>query len=99
VPDQQLPTGVYRHYSGKHYLVIGVARDDSYEGDERLLVIYSRLYNRDGVPLCARPLSEFCEVVDTDDGPIPRFTPMGYADSVDDDDNTEREEPVTRKAK
>jgi hypothetical protein len=89
-----LRAGVYRHYKGDHYLVIGVARDDGYEGDDRLLVVYSRLYPRDGVPLCARPIDEFCDSVVTDeDGPVARFTYLGYADKTDLDD------PVVKEAK
>lgn len=80
--DDGLRVGVYRHYLGDHYLVIGVARDASCEEDERLLVIYSRLYVRDGVPLNARPIEEFLSVVDGPDGRVPRFSWIGYADSA-----------------
>jgi hypothetical protein len=91
--EHPLPSGVYRHYSGDHYLVIGVARDAACDADERLLVIYTRLYSRDGVPLNARPLVEFCQMVETEAGPVQRFTPIGYADSAD------REVPVIQEAK
>jgi hypothetical protein len=88
-----LPLGVYRHYSGQHYYVMGVARDDRFDDDTELLVIYCRLYGREGVPLCARRLEEFTESVEGPDGPVPRFEYVGYADS------DEREDRVTKDAK
>ena len=95
MPEREpiLRAGVYRHYKGDHYLVIGVARDDSFEENERLLVIYSRLYRRRGVPLCVRSVDEFCGTVETENGLVPRFSYLGYAD------NAALEEPVTTEAK
>jgi hypothetical protein len=95
MPEQKpiLRAGVYRHYKGDHYLVIGVARDDAFEEDERLLVIYSRLYHRNGVPLCARPMDEFCGLVETENGSVLRFSYLGYADT------DALENPVTTEAK
>lgn len=90
--DRHLRPGVYEHYKGAHYLVIGVARDDSLANDERLLVVYSRLYRREGVPLCARPLEEFLSLVDTPHGRRERFRYVGFGDTDG------REIPVTKAA-
>lgn len=69
-----LPCGAYQHYKGDHYLVIGVARDDR---DDTPLVIYARLYERAGIPLTARPLSDFLASVSTPSGRVPRFRYVG----------------------
>jgi hypothetical protein len=69
-----LACGVYQHYKGDHYLVLGVARDDR---DDSMLVIYVRLYGRTGVPMTARPLDGFLATVDTPEGPAPRFRYVG----------------------
>jgi hypothetical protein len=74
--------GVYEHYKGEHYLVLGVARDHR---DETPLVVYARLYRRDGLPLTARPLDEFLGDVQVDGRTVPRFRPVGAADVASDD--------------
>ncbi len=55
-----LPCGVYRHYKGQHYLVLGVARHSE---TEEAFVVYVRLYARGGCPLWIRPLKFFTEKV------------------------------------
>jgi len=62
--------GRYRHYKGKYYQVIGVARHS--ETDE-LLVVYRPLYGEQG--LWVRPLAMFCESVSLDGRLVPRFEP------------------------
>ncbi|SDH44128.1 DUF1653 domain-containing protein [Pseudomonas panipatensis] len=63
-----LQTGLYRHYKGQQYRVVGVARHS--ESDEPL-VIYQALYGEFG--LWARPLSMFTEAVEVDGELVPRF--------------------------
>ena len=76
---EDIRCGVYQHYKGERYLVIGVARDDA---TEELLVIYSRLYHRDGVPLSARKLFEFLgDVSDESGNTVKRFRYVGVMDS------------------
>lgn len=53
-----LKIGLYRHYKGKHYEVIGVARH-SETGEE--LVVYRALYGERG--LWVRPLAMFAETL------------------------------------
>lgn len=67
---QGLPKpGRYRHYKGKEYAVIGVARHSE---SEEQLVVYRTLYaERD---LWVRPLSMFTEQVEVNGEWLPRFT-------------------------
>ncbi len=68
--------GVYRHYKGQHYLALGLARED--ETDE-VVVVYTRLYARAGLPMSTRRLSVWNETI-TIAGhtePVPRFRYVG----------------------
>ncbi|MGD9970586.1 MAG: DUF1653 domain-containing protein [Sulfuricurvum sp.] len=53
-----LKNGLYRHYKGKHYEVIGVAKN-SETGEE--VVVYRALYGERG--LWVRPLAMFEETL------------------------------------
>ena len=64
--------GVYRHYKGQHYLALMLARED--ETDE-LVVVYVRLYARDGMPASTRRLKVWNERIDG----TPRFEYVGSA--------------------
>lgn len=66
--------GVYRHYKGKHYLALGLAREDE---TEELVVVYTRLYERAGLPMSTRKLRVWNESVATESGPQTRFTYVG----------------------
>jgi hypothetical protein len=71
---EQLPLGTYRHYKGKEYEVIGVAKDSETLKD---LVIYRGLYTSEEFgenPLWARQLEMFLEKVEVDGKKIKRFT-------------------------
>ena len=68
--------GVYRHYKGEHYLALGLARAD--ETDE-IVVVYTRLYPRAGLPMSTRLLSIWNQTVTTPDGTsLARFTYIGH---------------------
>ncbi|MBX2869590.1 MAG: DUF1653 domain-containing protein [Acidiferrobacterales bacterium] len=60
--------GRYRHYKGKYYNVIGVARHSE---TEQLLVVYRPQYGERG--LWVRPLDMFTETVEVDGEIKPRF--------------------------
>jgi hypothetical protein len=60
--------GRYRHYKGRDYEVLGVARHS--ETDERL-VVYRPLYGERG--LWVRPAAMFVEAVQVDGREVPRF--------------------------
>jgi hypothetical protein len=63
-------TGVYRHYKGKEYRVIGVAKHSETLED---LVVYETLYVNDVSRLWVRPRSMFEESVMVDGERVPRF--------------------------
>lgn len=61
--------GIYKHYKGDFYAVLGVARDSTNGAVEgRLMVIYYSLVGKDR--LHVRDLGEFLSFVDG----VPRFT-------------------------
>ncbi len=64
--------GRYRHYKGKEYTVIGIARHSE---TEELLVVYRKEYDDHG--LWARPLAMFRETVDRNGLQVPRFEYLG----------------------
>lgn len=61
-------TGIYRHYKGKDYLVVGTAHH-SETGEA--LVVYRCLY--DDYSLWVRPLAMFSETIHVDGKEQPRF--------------------------
>lgn len=72
-PTERLPRpGRYRHFKGKEYEVLGVARHS--EGQEDM-VVYRPLYGDSG--LWVRPLSMFVEDVERDGARQPRFRFVG----------------------
>ncbi|GAA3910866.1 hypothetical protein GCM10022228_22480 [Halomonas cibimaris] len=60
--------GIYRHYKGALYEVLGGARHSE---TEEALVVYRALYGEYG--LWVRPLAMFNETVHKDGRPQPRF--------------------------
>ncbi len=64
--------GRYRHYKGKDYLVLGVARHSETEEE---LVVYRPDYGDRG--LWVRPLAMFVETVEKDGQQVPRFAYVG----------------------
>ncbi|MBT1064718.1 DUF1653 domain-containing protein [Bowmanella sp. Y26] len=67
-----LQPGLYRHYKGKDYEVIGVARHSE---DESLLVVYRPLYGER--ELWVRPLTMFDEMVEVQGKLVKRFAFIG----------------------
>lgn len=64
-----LKPGLYRHYKGKDYQVVGVA---THSETEESLVVYRTLYG--DFSLWVRPLDMFTGTVVVDGDPTPRFT-------------------------
>lgn len=64
----KLERGIYRHYKGKDYMVLGVA---THSETEEKLVVYRSLYGE--YRLTVRPLSMFMEEVEADGERMPRF--------------------------
>jgi len=69
---ENIKAGVYRHYKGPLYDVIGLARH-SETGEQ--LVVYRPQYGERG--LWVRPLTMFMENVDIDGRTVPRFEYTG----------------------
>lgn len=67
-----LKPGRYRHFKGKDYEVIGVAKDSE---SSREFVVYRALYGERG--LWIRPLEMFNEIVERDGRRMPRFEYVG----------------------
>lgn len=66
--------GIWRHFKGRDYLALGLARQD--ETDE-VVVVYVRLYQRDGLPMSTRKLSVWSETVEHEGRRVPRFRYVG----------------------
>ncbi len=69
-----VPAGRYRHYKGKEYTVIGVAKHSETEEE---LVVYRQEYGEYG--LWVRPKGMFLETVKVECKVIPRFQYLGTA--------------------
>ncbi|PWK92040.1 DUF1653 domain-containing protein [Fulvimonas soli] len=69
--------GIYRHYKGQRYRVLGTARHSETLEE---LVVYQALYGEHG--LWVRPAAMFAETVEMDGEPIPRFA-LEQAESPD----------------
>ena len=72
LPD--LPAGVWRHWKGNDYLVLGLGHDADVEG--RTVVVYVPLYDVPGPRLAVRTLEGFLEEASPG---VPRFTYVGPA--------------------
>jgi len=66
--NTSITPGRYRHYKGKEYLVLGVARHSESEEE---LVVYRQDYGDRG--LWVRPATMFVETVNVDGSARPRF--------------------------
>lgn len=76
--------GVYEHYKGRQYLALCLARED--ETDE-VVVVYTRLYARDGLPTSTRRLRVWNEEVKVEGRLVPRFAYRGHVGAASDDDD------------
>ena len=66
--------GIYKHFKGNRYQVIGVAKHSEGEPD---MVVYRPLYG--DRKLWVRPLSMFLESVEIDGQLVPRFELINQA--------------------
>ncbi|HJH81221.1 MAG TPA: DUF1653 domain-containing protein [Clostridiales bacterium] len=69
---ESIKPGRYRHFKGKEYEVLGVARHSETEDE---LVVYRALYGDFG--LWVRPVSMWDETVERDGKTFRRFTYIG----------------------
>jgi cyclomaltodextrinase / maltogenic alpha-amylase / neopullulanase len=76
----QLPCGVYEHYKGKKYLVLGVA---SHTESGEIVAVYVPLYEHSApAAMAVRPLAMFLEQVVVDGVARPRFRYLGTNQEV-----------------
>ena len=68
----ELKAGRYRHFKGKEYEVITVAKDSETLED---MAVYRALYGEYGY--WVRPLTMFCEMVTVEGQTMPRFQYIG----------------------
>ncbi len=68
----ELPPGRYRHFKGKEYTVLGVARHSETQEE---LVVYRQEYGDHA--LWVRPKAMFMETVTVEGQEVPRFQPLG----------------------
>jgi cyclomaltodextrinase len=67
---KKLELGVYQHYKGKKYLVLGLAKHSETLEE---FVTYVNLYENSAGNLWVRPLKMFLENVLVDGKEVPRF--------------------------
>ena len=70
--ETPIPTGVYQHYKGRYYLVLGEA---THSETNAQLVVYQPLYGT--TRWFVRPKTMFLEMVETASGREPRFAFVG----------------------
>lgn len=68
----EIRPGLYRHYKGKDYRVLFLARHSE---TEEWMVVYQALYGERG--LWVRPASMWNETVECDGRSVPRFLYIG----------------------
>lgn len=67
-------TGIYKHYKGKYYLVLGLA---THSETLEKLVVYIHLYVAEGTAIWVRPFKMFFETVEVNGKKVPRFLYIG----------------------
>lgn len=66
--------GVYQHYKGEYYLVLGLA---AHSETQEQFVVYVPLYAREGPRMFVRPVEMFFEKVEIKGKKQPRFKYIG----------------------
>lgn len=74
--DPSLPLGRYRHYKGREYELVALAK---HADNDEPLVVYRCLYGEYG--LWVRAKADFIESVELSGETIPRFAYLGPMDS------------------
>lgn len=72
--NKKIKLGKYRHYKGKEYLVVGIAKHSETLEE---LVVYEALYQNKVSKLWVRPLAMFREKVEVEGKKTPRFKYLG----------------------
>ena len=72
--DVKVKNGIYQHYKGNKYEVIGIAKHSETLED---LVVYRALYDNNVSQLWVRPLKMFTETIEINGTEIERFKYIG----------------------
>ena len=72
--DVKVKNGIYQHYKGNKYEVIGIAKHSETLED---LVVYRALYDNKVSQLWVRPLKMFTETIENDGKEMERFKYIG----------------------
>jgi hypothetical protein len=72
--NQELKLGIYQHYKGTKYIVIGRA---THSETLEKLVIYITLYENKESQIWVRPIEMFLDEVEKDGKKVPRFKHIG----------------------
>lgn len=67
----EIKLGIYEHYRGKQYRVLGVGKHSETLED---MVVYEALYPNEISRLWVRPADMFTQEVEVSGTPVPRFT-------------------------
>jgi len=67
----EIKLGIYRHFKGNEYRVIGIAKHSETRED---YVVYQPMYDNPDETMAVRPLAMFQETVDRHGYHGPRFT-------------------------
>ena len=74
-PDDPVPPGVYEHFKGGGYEVLGMAFLADGEREGTTAVVYRPLYDVPGPPVAVRSLDSWqSPATDADGRPVARFT-------------------------
>ena len=68
--DEKVKIGIYEHFKGKRYQVLGVAKHSETLED---FVVYRAFYDNEVSMLWVRPLQMFLEDVEVEGKRVPRF--------------------------
>jgi hypothetical protein len=68
---RRMESGLYKHYKGGLYEVLGIARHSETLEE---LVVYKAAYQQESDNLWVRPLKMFCETVELNGTKLNRFT-------------------------
>lgn len=68
---EDVKSGLYKHYKGNTYEVIGVAKHSETLEE---MVVYKATYQKEGENLWVRPLKMFLETIVVDGKNVRRFT-------------------------
>lgn len=79
----EIKAGIYRHFKGEKYEVLGVARSSE---TEQYLVVYRALYGER--ELWVRPYAMFTEMVEVHGMMKPRFEYLAFSNDLPDTDTT-----------